>query len=155
MDKKRPAMSRKKAEVESKEQRMWRFQEAWEAFLAEGRKRHGLRENANPMMPRPFGLTQGKDFDITPSKTPTDEEKGIVLDALGEVLKFWVESKDGVVTWGTMFAVAVEWRVNPNLLVFVWQRLGFGRKVSLHLDERTRRIMLFFSRRKTAQWLER
>ncbi|MGD0318868.1 MAG: hypothetical protein ABSB56_04140 [Nitrososphaerales archaeon] len=154
MDEKRPAMSRKRAEVESKEHRTQRFQEVREALLAEGRRRHGLQNNANPMMLGPFGLTRGKDFDITSSKTLTDEEKEIVLDALGEIFKFWVESKDGVVTWGTIVAIAEKCRVNQNMLVFVWQRLGFGRKVSLRLDERTRRIMLFFSRRKNSQWVE-
>ncbi|MGD0395869.1 MAG: hypothetical protein ABSB26_03045 [Nitrososphaerales archaeon] len=100
-------------------------------------------------------MTQERDSDITPTKTLTDEQKEIILDALGEAFKFWVESKDGVVTWGTIAAIAEKCRVNPNTLVFNWQRLGFGRKVSLRLDERTRRIMLFFSQRKNRQWVER
>jgi hypothetical protein len=128
-----------------------------ETFLAEGRRRNELRNNANSsgMLGRPSGMTQERDSDITPTKTLTDEQKEIILDALGEAFKFWVESKDGVVTWGTIAAIAEKCRVNPNTLVFNWQRLGFGRKVSLRLDERTRRIMLFFSQRKNRQWVER
>lgn len=100
-------------------------------------------------------MTQDRGFDTTPSKIPIDLEKEIILDAVGEVFKFWVESKDGVVTWRTIVAAAENHRVNPNHLGFVWQRAGFREKGSPGLDEKTRALMLFFSLRKNRQWVER
>lgn len=69
-------------------------------------------------------MTQGRDFGIAPSKTPTVEEikeRESLADAIEEVFKLWVESKDGVVTRRTVDAIAEKRRVNPNLLEFAWQ----------------------------------
>jgi hypothetical protein len=100
-------------------------------------------------------MTQGRDFSQIPFTAPTDEEKETLLDAVGEVFKFWVESKDGVVTWRTIDAAAKRHKISPSLLGFVWQGVGFREKRSLGLDERTRAIMLFFSLRRNRQWIER
>ena len=66
-------------------------------------------------------MTLGRDFGQTQPGTPTDQEEEIILDAIEEVFKFWVESKDGVVTRRTIDAIAEKRRVNPNLLEFAWQ----------------------------------
>ncbi|MGD0477294.1 MAG: hypothetical protein ABSB29_03895 [Nitrososphaerales archaeon] len=68
-------------------------------------------------------MTQGRDFE-TPSKTPTVEEikeRESLADAIEEVFKLWVESKDGVVTRRTIDAIAEKRKVNSNLLEFAWQ----------------------------------
>jgi len=92
-------------------------------------------------------MTKDRDFGMTLSRTSTDEEKEIILDAIEDVFKFWVESKDGVVPWRTIDIAARKHKVSPNLLGFIWQGVGFGKKVSPSLDERTRAIMFYFSRR--------
>jgi hypothetical protein len=69
-------------------------------------------------------MTQDRDFGITPSKTPTDEEiKGreSLADAIEEIFKLWVESKDGVVTRRTIDAIAEKHKVDQDLLGFAWQ----------------------------------
>ena len=69
-------------------------------------------------------MTQGSDFAMTPSKTPTDKEikeKKSLADAIEEVFKLWAESKDGVVAKRTIDAIAEKHKVNPNLLGPAWQ----------------------------------
>lgn len=100
-------------------------------------------------------MTQGRDFGMTPSRASTDEEEEIILDAIEDVFKFWVESKDGVVPWRTIDVAAKKHKVNTNQLGYVWQRAGFREKGSQGLDERTRAMILFFSRRRKRQWVER
>ena len=75
-------------------------------------------------------MTQGRDFGQTPSSAPLDEEEETILDAIEDVFKFWVESKDGVVTWKTIDAAAKKHKISPNTLGFVWQRAGFREKGS-------------------------
>jgi len=69
-------------------------------------------------------MTQGSDLAMTPSKTRTGKEikeKESLADAIEEVLKLWVESKDGVVAKRTIDAIAERHKVNPNLLGPAWQ----------------------------------
>ena len=100
-------------------------------------------------------MTLGRDFSQSPSEVPLDEEEETILDAIGEVFKFWVESKDGVVTWKTIDAAAKKHEVSPNTLGFVWQRVGFREKGIPGLHERTRALVFFFSHRRNRQWVER
>ncbi len=61
---------------------------------------------------------------MTPSKTPTDKEikeKESVADAMEEVFKLWLESKDGVMARRTIEAIAEKHKVNPDLLGSAWQ----------------------------------
>lgn len=61
---------------------------------------------------------------MTPSKTPTNKEikeKESLSDAMEEVFKLWVESKDGVVAKRTIDVIAEKHKVNPNLLGPAWQ----------------------------------
>jgi hypothetical protein len=60
---------------------------------------------------------------MTPSKALADEVKGrgSLADAIEEVFKLWVESKDGVVTKKTIDAIAEKRKVDPNLLESAWQ----------------------------------
>jgi hypothetical protein len=61
---------------------------------------------------------------MTPSKAPADEEikgRGSLADAIEEVFKLWVESKDGVVTKRTIDAIAEKRKIDPNLLGPAWQ----------------------------------
>jgi len=61
---------------------------------------------------------------MTPSKTPIDKElkkKESLADAIEEVLRLWVESKDGVVAKRTVDAIAEKHKVNPNVLGPAWQ----------------------------------
>lgn len=87
--------------------------------------------------------------------TPIDIEDEIILDAIEEVFKFWVESKDGVVTWRIIDAVAKRHRISPNVLGFAWQKVGFRERFSPRLDEGARALMLYFSYRKHRRWIER
>lgn len=69
-------------------------------------------------------MTKGKDFTMTPSKVPKNEEIGggeSLADAIEEVFKLWVASKDGVVTKRTIDAIAEKRKVDPNLLGPAWQ----------------------------------
>ena len=69
-------------------------------------------------------MTRGSDFAMTPSKTPIDKElkkKESLADAIEEVLRLWVESKDGVVAKRTVDAIAEKHKVNPNVLGPAWQ----------------------------------
>jgi hypothetical protein len=102
-----------------------------------------------------FGMTLDRDFGPTQPWTPTDREEEIILDAIEEVFKFWVESKDGVVTWRTIDAAAKKHEISSSMLGFAWQRVGLREKGSLGLDEGARALMLFFSHRKNRQWVER
>jgi len=99
-------------------------------------------------------MALGRDFGQTPSRTQTGEEEEIILDAIEEVFKFWVESKDGVVTWRTIDTAAEKHKISPSLLGLAWRKVGFREKVSARLDEKTRATMLFFSNRKSRQWVE-
>jgi hypothetical protein len=77
-------------------------------------------------------MTQGSDFAMTHSKTPADKgtkEKESLADAMEEVFKLWVESKDGVVAKRSIDAIAEKHKVNPNLLGPAWQ--DFLRAVAL------------------------
>ncbi|MGD0146014.1 MAG: hypothetical protein ABSB53_04065 [Nitrososphaerales archaeon] len=44
-----------------------------------------------------------------------------LADAVEEVFKLWVESKDGVVTKRTIDAIAEKRKVDPNLLAPAWE----------------------------------
>ena len=69
-------------------------------------------------------MTQGSSSAVTPSRAPTDKEvkeKESLSDAIEEVFKLWVESKDGVVAKRTIDAIAERHKVNPNLLGPAWQ----------------------------------
>ena len=116
----------------------------------------------HPQMRRPrelrtgaIGTTLGRDFGQTQPGIPTDQEEEIILDAIEEVFKFWVESKDGVVTWRAIDAAAKKHKISPNMLGYAWQRVGFRKKSSPGLGEKTRALTLFFSRRKNRQWVGR
>jgi len=100
-------------------------------------------------------MTLGRDFGQTQPGTPTDQEEEIILDAIEEVFRFWVESKDGIVTWRTIDAVAKRHKISPNILGFAWQRVGFRERGSPSLDEEARTLMLYFSYRKNRRCVER
>jgi hypothetical protein len=61
---------------------------------------------------------------MTPPKTPTSKEikeKESLSDAIEEILRLWVESKDGVVAKRTINAIAEKHKVNPNQLGSAWE----------------------------------
>lgn len=95
-----------------------------------------------------------RDFGQKPFRTRTDEEEETILDAIEEVFKFWVESKDGVVTWRLIETAAEKHKISPGLLGLAWLKVGFGEKNSAGLDEKTRATILFFSNRESRQWVE-
>jgi hypothetical protein len=69
-------------------------------------------------------MSRDRDPDALPSKAPTGKEtKGreSLADAIEEVFKLWVESKDGIVTKRTIDAIAERRKVDPNLLGPAWQ----------------------------------
>jgi hypothetical protein len=69
-------------------------------------------------------MTRGRDFTMTHSRAPDDEEiKGreSLADAIEEVFRLWVESKDGIVTKRTIDTIAEKRKVDPNLLGPAWQ----------------------------------
>ena len=101
-----------------------------------------------------FDMVLGRDFGQKPFRVQTDEEEETILDAIEEVFKFWVESKDGDVAWRTIDAAAKRHKISPSLLGLAWQEVGFREKNSTGLDERTRATILFFSNRKSRQWVE-
>jgi hypothetical protein len=116
---------------------------------------HPQRRRIRELRTAAIGKTLGRDFGQTQPGTPTDQEEEIIIDAIEEVFKFWVESKDGVVTWRTIDTAAKKHKINPNMLGSAWQRVGFREKSSGGLDEDTRALMLYFSHRKNRQWVER
>jgi hypothetical protein len=69
-------------------------------------------------------MTNGRNFTMTHYRAPDDEEikeRESLADAIEEVFKLWVESKDGVVTKRTIDAIAEKRKVDPNLLGPAWQ----------------------------------
>jgi hypothetical protein len=69
-------------------------------------------------------MTQDRDFGITPSETPTDEdvkEGETLVDAIEEVFKLWLEDRDEVVTKRAIDAIAEKHKVDQDLLGFAWQ----------------------------------
>lgn len=61
---------------------------------------------------------------MTTSETATNggsERPRTLADAVEEVFKLWVESKDGVVTRRTIDSIAVKHEVDPKALGSAWE----------------------------------